>query len=189
MGKKIERIPSYITTFSGLHVDPLDLQPEDVSLLDIAHHLSMQCRWSGATKHHYSVAQHAWHCSFLVPEDQAYDALHHDDAETYLQDMAKPLKNHETLGQAYRGAEQRIERVIREALDVHFPVSAEVKDADLLMLCAEADQLVHGRKHWTYYHDLPAADVEIKKWTPEKAERRWLARHNELALAKEARVA
>ncbi len=173
-----ERIPSYITTFSGRHVDPLDLQPEDVSLEDIAHHLAMQCRWSGATKHHYSVAQHAYYCSFLVPEDQAYDALHHDDAETYLQDMAKPLKNHETLGQAYRGAEKRIEKVIGPTLGVRFPVSPEVKEVDLLMLCAEADQLVRGRKHWTtYYRDLPAADTHIARWSPRKAEERFLERH------------
>lgn len=178
------RIPSYITMFSGLHVDPLDLKVEDILVTDIAHHLSMQCRWSGGTRHHYSVAQHAYYCSFLVPMEQAYDALHHDDSETYLQDMAKPLKNHETLGRAYRGAEQRIERVIREALGVHFPVSPEVKEADLLMLCAEADQLVHGRKHWTYYRELPAADLKITKWSPEKTERKWLARHAELLEAR-----
>lgn len=174
------RIPSKITMFSGRHVDPLDLQVEDIDLADIAHHLSNQCRWSGATKHHYSVAQHAYYCSTIVPSEQAFDALHHDDAETYLQDMAKPLKNHETLGQAYRGAEKRIEKIIGEAFGVRFPVSPEVKEADLLMLCAEADQLVHGRKHWTYYHDLPAAEIVIPKWTPEKAERKFLARHEQL---------
>lgn len=189
MAEQFLRIPSLITMFSGAHVDPLDLKPEDVNIIDIAHHLSNQCRWSGATKHHYSVAQHAWHCSFLVPKEQAYDALHHDDPETWLQDMAKPLKNHVKLGQAYRGAERRIERIVGPVLGVRFPVSAEVKEADLLMLCAEADQLVHGRKHWTYYHDLPAADVKIEKWTPEKAERRWITRHLELSLAKEALVA
>ena len=115
MAEKYKRIPSYITTFSGLHIDPLDLQVEDVSLTDIAHHLAMQCRWSGAVRYHYSVAQHAYYVSLLAPPDEAYDALHHDDAEYALQDMAKPLKNHVTLGQAYRGAEARIERVIVES--------------------------------------------------------------------------
>jgi 5'-deoxynucleotidase YfbR-like HD superfamily hydrolase len=180
VSRKIERIPSYITTYSGLHIDPLDLSPEHVCLEDIAHHLSMQCRWSGATKYHYSVAQHSWHCSFLVPPEQAYDALHHDDAEYALQDMAKPLKNHMTLGRAYRAAEHRIERVIGPVLGVHFPVTPEVKEADLLILCAEADQLVHGRKHWTYYRELPAADITIVKWSPEKAKKKWLARHEYL---------
>lgn len=186
MAKPLERIPSKVTTFSGAHVDPLDLQPEDILIVDIAHHLAMQCRWSGGTKWHYSVAQHAYYCSILVPSEQAYDALHHDDPETYLQDMAKPLKNHPTLGQAYRGAEQRIERVIGPVLGVRFPVSPEVKTADLAMLAAEADQLVHGRKHWTYYHDIVAADIEIKKWSPEKAEAKFLARHAELLTKKEA---
>jgi 5'-deoxynucleotidase YfbR-like HD superfamily hydrolase len=175
--EKVERIPSRITTYSGRHIDPLDLQPEDIDLEDIAHHLSMQCRWSGATRYHYSVAQHTYLASYLVPPDEAYDALHHDDAEYALQDMAKPLKNHMTLGKAYRGAEQRIERVIGPHLDVRFPVTENTKAADLLMLCAEADQLIHGRQHWTYYQDFPAADIDIKKWTPERAKKMWLARH------------
>lgn len=182
---KIEHIPSYITMFSGAHINPLDLQVEDILLEDIAHHLALQCRWSGATKWHYSVAQHAYYCSLLVPPEQAYDALHHDDAETYLQDMAKPLKNHETLGQAYRGAEQRIERVIRDALGVTFPFPPLVKYADISMLIAEAEQLVHGRDHWGYYHDIQAADIEIKKWSPENAEAKFLARHTELLALKE----
>lgn len=181
-----ERMPSFITMFSGRHVDPLDLRVEDIDLIDLAHHQAMQCRWSGAVKFHYSVAQHAYHCSYLVPPEQAYDALHHDDAEAYLQDMAKPLKNHVSLGKAYRGAERRIERVIRESHGVRFPVSPEVKDADLAMLCAEADQLVHGRKHWTYYRDIAAADIELRKWTPEKAKRMWLARHHQLLKERDA---
>ncbi len=179
-------IPSFITTFSGAHVDPLDLDPEDIVLEDIAHHLSNQCRWSGGTKYHYSVAQHAYYCSTIVVPEQAYDALHHDDAEYVLQDMAKPLKNHESLGQAYRGAERRIERVIGPALGVRFPVSPEVKEADLAMLIAEAEQLMHGRDHWGYYHEVPAADITIVKWTPEKAKRKFLARHAELLAKKEA---
>lgn len=188
MAKVEEHIPSYITMFSGAHVDPLDLRPEDILVEDIAHHLSNQCRWSGGTRYHYSVAQHSYYCSLIVPSPFAYDALHHDDAEAYLQDMAKPLKNNRTLGQAYRGAEQRIERVIREALGVTFPFPDPVKQADLAMLIAEAEQLVHGRKHWSYYHEIEAADIEIKKWTPEKAEKKWLARHAELFAAKEATV-
>lgn len=190
MGRTIQRIPSYIQTYTGLVIEPLDLQPEDILLEDIAHHLSNQCRWSGATRHHYSVAQHTWYASFQVPPEQAYDALHHDDAEYVLQDMAKPLKNHVTLGKAYRGAEARIERVIGPTLGVRFPISPEVHEADLLVLCAEADQIMHGRSNWKGYPDElrlhAAADITIVKWTPEKAERKWLARHEKLKEEKDA---
>jgi hypothetical protein len=65
---KVEaHIPSYITMFSGAHVDPLDLKVEDILIEDIAHHLSNQCRWSVAPSFHYSVAQHAYYCSVHRP--------------------------------------------------------------------------------------------------------------------------
>jgi hypothetical protein len=63
--------------------------------------------------------------------------------------MARPLKNHITLGAAYREAEAKIEQVIGPVLNVQFPSSPEVKEADIRILAAEADQLCHGRKHWT----------------------------------------
>jgi hypothetical protein len=183
---KVERIPSYISAYpSGNLIDLFDMKPEDIEIEDVAHHLALQCRWSGAVRYHYSVAQHAWHCSFLVPPDHAYDALHHDDAEYILQDMAKPLKHHILLGRGYRVAEAMIEKVIGPALDVRFPLSGEVKVADLAVLCAEADQLTrHGRTRWTYYKDIAPAPIKVKRWTPEKAERKWLARHEELKDAK-----
>lgn len=179
--KTYERIPSRVHTYSGIMIDPLDLDPKTVRIIDIAHHLANQCRFSGATKWHYSVAQHAYIASTQVEPEFAWDALHHDDAEYALQDMAKPLKVDERLGQAYRGAEGRIERVLRPLLDVRFPMPPEVKDADERMLVTEADQLMHGRSEWANFRDTIPYDLEIKKWSPEKAKQKWLARFYELA--------
>jgi len=178
---KIERIPSTIHTFTGRMVDPLDLKPEDVCVEDIAHHLSMQCRFSGATRFHYSVAQHSYLASFLVPEDEAFDALMHDAPEYVLQDMARPLKHDIRLGQAYRGAERRIEKVISEVFGVRFPMSPTVHDADTTMLVTEARDIMHGTSSWKgSYKDHPPADFTIRKWSPEKAERKFLARFHDL---------
>lgn len=182
-------MPSAIHTFSGRLIDPLDLQPEDVCIEDVAHHLALQCRFSGGTKWHYSVAQHAVYCSRIVAPEFAWDALHHDDAEYALQDMAKPLKNHPTLGQAYRGAEQRIERVIGEVFGVTFPFPPEVKTADERMLITEARDLMHGTSKWEWVPDVEFAPFEIKKWSPEKAEAKFLARYDELLILKEAEAA
>jgi hypothetical protein len=170
------KMPPRITMYSGAHVNPLDLQPEDILLEDIAHHLAMQVRWTGAVKWHYSVAQHAWICSYLVPKEDAYDALHHDDPEAYLQDMSKPLKVDANLGRAYRAAERRIEKVIAPVLGVDFGKES-VHTVDVEVLCAEANQLVHGYAHWGYYQDVIPAPITIKKWTPERAEREFLKRH------------
>lgn len=174
------RMPSYIHVFSGKMLDPLDLKPEDVDIRDIAHALANQCRFSGHTKWHYSVAQHAYYCSLIVEPEEAWNALHHDDAEYVLQDMAKPLKNHPSLGQAYRGAEQRIEKVIGQVFDVRFPFSAAVKEADERMLITEARDIMHGTSKWTWVPDVEYAPFEIKQWSPKKAEEKFLARYHEL---------
>src|SRR5574341_694227 len=89
----LENMPSYIHTHSGRWVNPLDLQPEDVCIEDICHALSNQCRWSGHTREFYSVGQHCVLASRIVAKPFKFDALLHDGAEGYLQDMAKPLKN------------------------------------------------------------------------------------------------
>lgn len=175
-GRVLEDMPSNVTTASGKWVNPLDLQPDDIVIDDIAHHLSNQCRWSGATSGFISVAQHCVLVSEIVPEESALNGLFHDAPEYVLQDMAKPLKNHVTLGQAYRGAERRIERVMAEKFGVSFNDPC-VKRADLVALVTEARDLHHGHKHWAYYQDVPLLPFAIEPWTPQRAKRAWLSRY------------
>lgn len=47
-----------ITTYSGKTVDPFAIRPEDIELEDIAHDLSMTCRFGGHCRSFYSVAEH-----------------------------------------------------------------------------------------------------------------------------------
>ena len=81
-----------MVTFTGKLVNPLDLTPQDVDIRDIAHHLSNMCRWQGATRHFYSVAEHCVHVSRLVPTGYALLALLHDAAEAYMGDAIRPIK-------------------------------------------------------------------------------------------------
>lgn len=180
MSERYKRMPSYVHTRSGKLVDPLDLKPEDVCIEDIAHALGNQCRWTGHTSEFYSVGQHSVLASHIVPEEDAWDALHHDDPEYLLQDMAKPLKNHPRLGQAYRGAEKRIERVIAEVFQVNFPLPPSVKEADVRLLVTEARDLVHGTEGWTYYQDIKPLDDTITPWSPRRARREFLSRYEQL---------
>ncbi len=139
-------MPSKVHTYTGLWVDPLNLQPDEVRIEDIAHHLSNQCRWTGAVKNFYSVAQHCVLVSRLVPEGDAYDGLMHDSPEYLIQDMAKPLKRHQELGAGYRDAEARLEAVIGPALGVNFPVPESVHEADLRILVTESRDLMRGEQ-------------------------------------------
>ncbi len=175
------RMPSLIHTYTGRLLDPLALNPKDVCIEDVAHALANQCRFSGHVREFYSVAEHCVRASYIVPVPIAFDALMHDGAEAYLQDMAKPLKNHPRLGQAYRAAERRIEFVLGDVFGVTFPFLPEVKVADERMLITEARDLLHGTEGWPsqYASIAPLPDV-IVPWNPKKAERRFLARYTEL---------
>ncbi|MFN9113590.1 MAG: phosphohydrolase, partial [Bacteroidota bacterium] len=68
----------WIQTFSGIAFWPLDPKPEHVRIADIAHALSMKCRYNGHTRKFYSVAEHSVLVSRHVPEEDALWALLHD---------------------------------------------------------------------------------------------------------------
>lgn len=80
----------WIQTYTGRQFWPLDPRPEDVDIEDIAHALSMKCRFTGHTQVFYSIAQH----SVLVYDiAETLPALLHDAAEAYFADVATPIKN------------------------------------------------------------------------------------------------
>ena len=86
----------FITTFTGkkFYFDHID--PDQICIADIAHALSMLCRFTGHVHQFYSVAQH----SLLVdqqingPPHLHLAALLHDAAEAYVNDLATPLKRY-----------------------------------------------------------------------------------------------
>lgn len=163
-----------ILTYSGRYVTPLDLQGWMVDINDIAHALSMQCRFSGHVREFYSVAQH---CCLVVDwlRDRGYpytvqkQGLLHDAAEAYLQDMARPLKDHSALGDAYREAETRAEAVIADVFDIRFPYDRMVKEADIALLALERQQLMPPRGHWELIDGVSLPDWEIELWSPREA--------------------
>lgn len=109
-------------TYSGTLFDFQDIQENDISIKDIAVHLSRQCRYNGATNRFYSVAEHslimAWslhrYLTSLSPmrfeetgiltstvTDEAKNkaiadivlcALLHDAGEAYIGDIAYPVR-------------------------------------------------------------------------------------------------
>lgn len=177
---------SEIMTYTGRTVNPLALRVEDVVVADIAHALSMQCRYSGHVRLFYSVAQHAVLCYRLLASEGAdyqtqFTALHHDDAEYILQDMARPLKEDPRFGQAYRGAEQRAEKVIAESIGFTYPFPPSVKLADTRMLGAEArDLMPAGFLDLDVLQGIDIPEEPVLSWKPEFAERVFLREHTRL---------
>jgi hypothetical protein len=173
---------AFIGTFTGKKFFLLKPRLKDIDILDIAHGLSMQCRWTGQCKHHYSIAQHSYYCSFLGPENEALDRLLHDGSESVMGDMNRPLKHFTAAGVAYRRQEAVIQHLICRRFGISLIEPPSVHIADQQMLYAERNQLMRlnfkEAEEW-----LPGetpAPIKIKKWSPEKAERKFLKRFYEL---------
>lgn len=177
----------WIETFSGHPIDPLNPDPESIHLIDIAHALSNQCRFSGHSNRLYSVAQHSVHVSEVVedlgggPECQLL-ALFHDASEAYLMDMPTPIKRQMP---AYVEAEKRLQRVIEETLLPRFTENMKIifepmiKKADLIMLATEARDLMHPSvdlSKWKVLQGVIPRDKITICLTPEKSKELFISR-------------
>src|SRR3954471_20188676 len=81
-----------IALLSGALFDYNNPDKSDVTLDDIATALSNVCRFSGHLPCFYSVAQHLVNTSRIVAPEFAFDALMHDTAEAFTNDLPTPLK-------------------------------------------------------------------------------------------------
>lgn len=171
-----DRKGRWMQTYSGLAYWPLDPRAAEVRIVDIAHALSMLCRYGGHCKNFYSVAEHSVHVSMLVPPEHALVALLHDAAEAYCADVPRPLKK-------CLDGYARIEQMNWHAIAARFKLSQIMPDtvahADIAMLFAEQKMLMVAspREDWGMGLTTPiTADVQIKCWSPDEAERAFLQR-------------
>lgn len=170
----------WIETFLGWRFWPLDPWASSISIIDIAHALSNQCRFAGHVREFYSVAQHSVHVSELVPKHLALEGLLHDASEAYLVDVPKPLKALPEMA-AYREAEQRVMIAVERRFRLTSCEHPDVKRADAALLITEARSLMARMvPDWTAEIALPAADIFIEPWTPRFAKETFLARFEEL---------
>lgn len=176
---------AWIITYTGKKFYHLQPTPEMVCIEDIAHSLSMLCRWTGHTRFHYSVAQHSVYASYLVPDSFKLSALLHDASEAYLGDMNRPLKHFTQAGPAYKEIEEQVEPVIFEKFGVPYPMPEEVKTVDTALLYAEKAQLMNVTEATAYEarkwgRDETPAQILIAEWTLRFAEKTFLERFQEL---------
>ena len=87
----------YITTYSKIHLAPIEPKEKDILIEDIAHALSLMCRANGHFKEFYSVGQHCIYCCEEAikrgySNTVALACLLHDASEAYLADITRPVK-------------------------------------------------------------------------------------------------
>lgn len=132
----------HIRTFSGIYIDPLNPKPELINIEDIAHALSMQCRFGGHLPRFYSVAQHSVMVADLVDPENKLAALLHDASEAYLLDIPRPVKSRLTN---YKKIQRGLMRVIAKKFGFKYPLHQSVHDTDEAMLRWEWDALMLRR--------------------------------------------
>lgn len=169
---------TWINTLSGQRFSFSDSAPSTINIEDIAAALSNICRFTGHLQDFYSVAQHSVHVSYLVPPEFALEALLHDAAEAYCNDISSPLK---ALLPEYRAIEYQIDAVIRSKFGLPATMSSPVKYADLIMLATERrDFDMDDGTPWPVLEGIPCADFIVSPLLPRQARVLFLNRYNQL---------
>lgn len=189
---------SIIKTFTGKNFDSLNPSKFTVDIEDIAHSLSMKCRFGGHVEYFYSVAQHSIHVMHLVEQiiKEQNDkininlakkvALLHDSAEAYFSDIPNPIKR--SMG-VFSDIENKILTAIYDHFNIDEPpseIQKIVKKADEIMLYTEARDLFPLL--WFDFNPFQQSLAEADKlapWDSKFAEKRFLQEFEWLTTWKE----
>jgi 5'-deoxynucleotidase YfbR-like HD superfamily hydrolase len=155
-------------TYKGVLFYPLDPFKNEILIEDIAHSLSMQCRFNGHCSVFYSVAQHSVLVSEICDDKFKLSALLHDAAEAYLSDLPTPIKNRFT---DYISYEDKLVAVINEKFGTNKEIPYEVKIADKIAFLTESRDLLSYIK---VSSELSPLDDKIKPWTQRKSKSEFL---------------
>lgn len=161
----IPRKGNWMQTASGAQFWPIDPRPGEIDINDIAHALSMLCRFGGHCKRFYSVAEHCVHMSRIVSQENKLWALLHDASEAYLVDVPRPIK---PFLVGYKEAEEKIMNAVCVKFNLEPEMPDEVKIADNAILFDEAAQNMAPKPaKWDF--ECEPLGIELQYWSPEVA--------------------
>ena len=172
----------WVQTFTGRAFTPLNPQAEDLCIEDIAHALSLQCRFTGHCKRFYSVAEHSVRVMWQIEQHHPADAslarvaLMHDATEAYLIDLARPVKRDPRM-RVFTETEASIEVVIKERFNLYCLASKHptINDADFRMCNAERLELMGPEPYsWGPLPDATGIYMGTCGWAPSLAENLFL---------------
>lgn len=169
----------WMELYSGRRFRPLsEGNPGEFSVIDIAHALSLKCRYNGHVSAFYSVAQHCCLLHDFVGAGggdavQMARILMHDATEAYLPDVPRPLK---PLMHVFRDAEENLEHWIMAWLGLQHALPPWMKELDSRITRDERSQLMGPSVNIWDTDGLEPLDVQIEPWPPERAEEEFLLR-------------
>lgn len=191
-----------IGTYNGKSLSFINPDPAQVCIEDIAHHLSLICRFNGACSEFYSVAEHSCLTALLYLQEQGASDTHssemirtalaillHDAPEAYVGDQTRTLLAVPDFNAAFMAIFERVDTAIRIALDIPVLAPEQLRKYDDAALRLEAYALTPSRgEGWNLDHvEMP--DEELDMMDPQEAEEvfmdLYLYMREQLALALE----
>ncbi len=179
-----------IVTYQGKLFDYRYISTAEIDIEDIAHSLSMQCRYRGHTRKFYSVADHSVRVSKICMTDPLA-ALLHDAAEAYIGDIPSPQKGelgwyhriyHTYYHTSFRSVEKAVMVRIGECLGIPRLMeridSMEVHAADKCMMATEIRVLMPSHKEFdAWVRDTTSRSSLPYILSPQEAEKAFMARY------------
>jgi hypothetical protein len=170
----------YLSTYTGKKFYPYDPRPEQICIEDIAHGLSMLCRFAGQCRFFFSVAEHSIAVARLLPANLKLFGLLHDASEAYLADLPRPVK----AGlPEYKAIEANVARVIAEKFELPFPMPPEVKAADQALLKDEVFSFFGTQRYFEDFGEEYSGEgaARLLGLSPQIAESRFLYLYRSLS--------
>jgi hypothetical protein len=174
------RAAEFIETYTGRAFYPLNPRQEDISIIDIAHGLSLQCRYGGQITDFYSVAEHSVLLAMYAEQElhanviDCLQILMHDAPEAFMTDIPRPVKQYMP---EYRKWDHGIDEAIRTWLSLEGVKRPDFQDEiDSRIIVDERAQL-KSDSGLDWGHNLKALDLEMQKWAPRRAEIEFLMRY------------
>ena len=180
--KPVEKKRQFVTR-SGVIFDVLEPKPEKILIEDIAHGLSMDCRYGGQCKEFYSVAEHSVVLSYCVQDTtEARILLMHDATEAYLRDISRSLKILPMFDE-YRRIEDHLYKAIMFKFNLPIEFPEHLKELDNRIVSTEKPLLFDTLpEYWDEIVEAypPIAGVELNFWDHKTAKKAFLDRYKEL---------
>lgn len=181
-----EKYEPWMQSNSGNKVHILNIRPEEIQIIDIAHALALQVRYGGHCPEFYSIAEHSIWVSILCGQAEGKEAalwgLLHDASEAYLGDIPRPIKYQPEFEQ-YRVIEEKVQTVIYTKYGLIGKPPAIVKHFDNRMLITEANQFYKGtplRKAWKDQGDSLENMPTLPTMSWREAQEKFLTRFTQL---------
>jgi hypothetical protein len=171
---------SWIGTYTGEKFVFNNIEKNKIHIEDIAHSLSMLCRYNGHCKKFYSVEEHSILVSSVLLDELKIHGLLHDAAEAFISDIPKLFKK--TIPNI-KETEELILRHIYSELKIQYPSELEIriiKVVDTRMLQTERKILMPDNDMvWGYMDDIkPYDNIKISNYLPDNAKLFFMKEYN-----------